>query len=254
MMRKAQMMSENMPADKASEEALERLLVNVKRKMAWHEVKLPSRGLLYQGGETSVKIRPFTFEEERLLKSETSTKDPEGVIDKLIAACTQGIETSQLTPHDRLYVLFRLRGISYGDQYPINHDCVNCGATSKLDLSINSLVCTELKPEDMVFTLPDSGMEVEIKLPRSSDAPLYRSNELVMQNMHMFIRRIGDVADKTIIEAFVRKTTVKDIDTLRNAIFAPEYGMENHFFYGCRDCGHKNRVEILLNENFFTAS
>tara|TARA_R110002110_G_scaffold415267_1_gene648999 strand:- start:2766 stop:3629 length:864 start_codon:yes stop_codon:yes gene_type:complete len=250
----AERMSENIPVDKGVEEALEKLLQNVRNKMAWSEVKLPSQGLLYPNNETSIRIRPFTFEDERLLKSQASQDNPETILESLLRNCTEGIDVTTLTPHDKVYVLFCLRGISYGDNYPISHDCVNCKVTSNLDMSIKSLETTPLKREDMVFTLPDSLMEAEIKLPRGQDEHLWNTPESLMANMHMFVYRVGEIMDKTIIEAFIHKTTVRDIDTLRTRIFTPEYGMENHFFYNCKGCNHKNKVDIALNESFFTAS
>jgi len=254
MMRKAQVMSESIPEDSAIEEALEGLLTHVKNKMAWTVVQLPSRGLLYEDGTTEVKLRPFTFADEKMLKSIPVNSDGLQVIDKLLENCVEGVDTHQLTPADRLYVLFRLRGISYGDDYKITHDCLNCGHSSELTLGISTLTATPLTQEHMLFVLPDSEQEVEIKLPRTQDENLFSSNEMLMQNMHMFIRRVGAVADPLVIEAFVQKTTVRDIDTLRRHIYMPDYGMETHFFYSCNGCAHKNRVEIGLNENFFTAS
>jgi hypothetical protein len=106
----------------------------------------------------------------------------------------------------------------------------------------------------MTFTLPDSEQEVEIKLPRVQDEHLYNNSETLLNNLHLFIRRVGDVRDSVVLEEFVRRTTVRDIDILRRKIFIPEYGMENHFFYTCKGCSTKNRVEIGLNENFFTGS
>jgi len=255
MTRRAEAMTENIPVDNATEDILARLLEKVKSKMAWVEVNLPSQGILYRNGERTVKIRPFTYEDERMLKNiAVSKKNPDEVIGNLLANCVDGINTADLLPHDRLYILFRLRGISYGDNYPIAHDCTKCETTSKLDLSISTLLTTSLTKEHMVFTLPDSEQEVEIKLPSQKDSHLFSTTDALMENLYQFILRVEDIHDKTIIEAFVRRTTVRDIDTLRTHIFTPDYGMETHFFYNCAQCSTKNRVEIELNESFFTAS
>lgn len=254
MSRRAEAMTENIPVDGTTEAILEGLLKNVKSKMAWIEVELPSQGLLYADGTSRVKLRPFTYDDERQLKTTATASNPDKVIDTLLHNCVEGIDITKLLPHDRLYILFRLRGISYGDTYPLSHDCVSCGITSKLDLSINTLETTPLTKEHMIFTLPDSEQEAEIKLPSQSESHLFNSAEKLMENLHMFIYRIGDVTDKTILEAFIRRTTVRDIDTLRTHIFTPKYGMETHFFYNCAGCTTKNKVEIELNESFFTAS
>jgi len=255
MMRKAAMMSQNMPQDERMGGILEDLLKNVKEKMAWIEIDLPSKGLLYEKNVASIKIRPFTFDDERLLKTmDTMGSNADAVLSQLLDRCIDGLTAAEMTPVDKLYILFRLRGISYGDNYDITHDCVKCTKASQLSLKISTLKITPLDPEYMSFELPDSLQTVEIKLPRSQDEHLYSNNSNLIQNMHMFVRSVASISDRAIIEEFIRKTTVRDIDTIRRKIFLPEYGMEDHFFYSCKDCGTKNRVEIGLNPTFFTAS
>lgn len=251
---KAASLAEAMPEDRATTDALNTLLANVRNKMAWIEVNLPSKGLLYPNQQSVVKIRPFTFDDERILKSTAAAQRPEQTIEKLLRNCVNGIDVSVLTPHDRLYLLFRVRGLSYGDDYPIQHDCTSCGNTSKLTLQISTLQTTPLDEAHMRFMLPDSEQEAVIKLPRLQDEHLYDTPEKLMQNMYQFVHSIGGITDQTILEAFIEKTTVRDVDTLRRRIFTPEYGMEDHFFYTCNACGTKNRVAIGLNEDFFTAS
>lgn len=251
--KKAQMFSD-LPPDRNIQATLDMLLANVKSKMAWVEIKLPSQGLLYAGGQKVVRIRPFTFEDERALKSMRAAKNAESVLDQLLRSCIDGIEVSELTPHDKVYLLYRIRGLSYGDEYPIQHDCQSCSKSNKLTINISTIQVMPLSEEMMKFTLPDSLQPVIIKLPRVQDESLFKTPELATESIPMFVHSIGGVTDKTIIESFVRKTTVRDIDTLRRKIYSPEYGMETHFFYNCGECRTKNRVEISLNENFFTAS
>lgn len=251
---KAAVMAEAMPADHHSEEILDRLLQNVTSKLVWVPIELPSQGLLYTEGQKAVEIRPLTFDDERVLKSASAVNDPDSIIEKLLRSCVRGIEATDLTPQDRLYVLFRIRGISYGDTYPMEHECEKCGTTSKLDLSIESIETHTLTPEHMEFVLPDSEQDVVIKLPRVQDAHLYKTVEAMHDNLPLFVYSVGGVTDKTIIDAFIRKTTVRDVDTLRNRVYNSDYGMEDHFYYSCAGCGTRNRVGIELNANFFTAS
>ena len=251
---KAAVMAEAMPVDRHTEEVLEKLLQNVTNKMRWMEIELPSQGLLYPEAQKVIQIRPFTFDDERILKSTQSMRDAEGTLEKLLRTCIKGIDVTELTPEDKLYALFRIRGISYGDTYTLEHSCEKCGSVSKLDLTISTLATTPLKEEHMLFTLPDSQQEVQIKLPRTQDSHLFDTIEKMHENLHMFIHNIAGVTDKTIIEAFIQKTTVRDVDLLRNRIFNPEYGMETHFFYNCAGCSTRNKVDIELTSSFFTAS
>ena len=251
---KAQAMSESIPVDTRTEEVLANLLKNVTSKLQWITIELPSQGLLYPSGQNQVDIRPLTYDDERILKSVAAVKDPDSVIEKLLRNCIRGVDASELTPQDRLYILFRIRGLSYGDKYPIDHDCEKCGSTSKLEISIQSLEVNRLTPEHMEFTLPDSEQDVVIKLPRLQDSHLFNTVEAMHENLPQFVYSIGGVTDKTIVEAFIQKTTVRDVDILRNRVYDSEYGMENHFFYNCQGCGMKNKVPIELNASFFTAS
>ena len=249
--RKVAQFETNLPADEGMNAALDLLLAKVKDKQAWLTVQLPSRGLLYPEGNETVEIRPFTFADERELKG--GGADAGATIERLLRRCIKGMDPAVLTPADRLYVLFRARGISYGNEYPIDSTC-DCGVTNKLTLKIDSLETTTLTEEMMRFVLPDSEQEVIIKLPTQKDSHLYSTGDKLMLNMHKFVARVGNVSDPTIIDQFIRNTTVRDIDRLRKAIFLPEYGMEQEFWYSCGECGSRVGADISLNEHFFTAS
>ena len=252
--KRAAQMSENIPVDKNIQETLDSLLKNVRDKMNWVAIELPSKGVLYENGTSEIKIRPFTYRDEKELKSVQSASDPEKTIESLLRNCIDGIRVEELTPIDRLYVLFRIRGISYGDDYSIGHKCVSCGSDSSLTLKISTLKTTPLDMTDMRFMLPDSEQEAEIRYPKVQDEHLYSNPDKLMDNMHRFVKSVGGVNDPLIIEQFVKSTTVRDIDILRTKIFSPAYGMESEFFYSCASCGKRNQVDINLNSNFFTAS
>jgi hypothetical protein len=254
--RKVEQMQSNIPKDAKMDATLSKLLEKIGPKFGRLAVELPSDGLFYKDSVNKVSIRPFTFEDERLLKTMDFMQQDAGdrVLEQLLRNCVDGIDPSELTPLDRLYLLFRLRGISYGDDYPMGADCTHCRERSELGLKISTLKITKLTKEMLVFIAPDSEVEIEVKLPRTQDNHLISNADKMIENMHMFVRSVGGVTDSTIIQEFIRRTTVRDIDTIRRSIYTPEYGMEDHFFYNCAGCGGKNRVNITLNEHFFTAS
>ena len=254
--RKVEQMQSNIPKDAKMDATLAKLLEKIGPKFGRLAIELPSDGLFYKDSVNKVSIRPFTFEDERLLKTMDFMQQDAGdrVLEQLLRNCVDGIDPSELTPLDRLYLLFRLRGISYGDDYPMGADCTHCQESSELSLKISTLKITKLTKEMLVFIAPDSEVEIEVKLPRTQDNHLISNADKMIENMHMFVRSVGGVTDSTIIQEFIRRTTVRDIDTIRRSIYTPEYGMEDHFFYNCAGCGGKNRVNITLNEHFFTAS
>ena len=77
------------------------------------EVTLPSGDI--------VKIKPITFEEEKLLiNSASSKKDPLNIfIDK----CVEGENLGSLLFIDKIYLLFKLREISFGNKYKFSITC-----------------------------------------------------------------------------------------------------------------------------------
>ena len=106
----------------APKEILSELLKNVQSKIGWSQLRLPSAGFNPSKIET-IEIRPFTFEDERLLRTTKTISQGELIVEQLISRCIKGIEYKDLLLIDKNYILFKLREISYGDSYDIKVAC-----------------------------------------------------------------------------------------------------------------------------------
>ena len=247
----------NAPSDEADpKNILAELLKDVQDKIGWVDVELPSRGFANKGVGT-VQIRPFTFEDEKILRSISNIKEGAGVVTKLITRCLKGIEYPELLIVDKNYLLYKLRAMSYGEDYNIKATCQECTYESHLTVGLNDLPVNYAESiEDLQgkITLPDSGVEVEFHTLTTKDEGLLDKPSEIMDNLWRFIKAINGHSGRSVTQGFVAGTTAKDISTIRNAIFNDEVGMQTLVNFVCKDCGNHSALDLPINESFFDAS
>ena len=255
--RKAQMMSENIPVDKNVEEALEALLANVKTKMAWMEVELPSNGLLYPDGKKTIQIRPFTFEDEKILRTVRNANQVADIIKVLLNRAVKNLDYDKLTLADKTFLIFKLREISYGNDYAIDLECPKCTAKNSLNVELSRLPVKYLDRDSLEatkVTLPDSEVEVEFRYPMADDDANMTDVGAIMDGLWKFVKSVGGHDSRMIIQQFISKTTGKDVLTLQNKIFGTDYGLQTKVNFICNSCGADSALELPLNESFFSVS
>ncbi len=140
------------------------------------EVELPSKGLLYENGLSSVMVRGMYTTEEKFLAG--ARRDFQGVLDKLFSknGCIQdlnGMHPSELLSSDRLYLLFIVRMLSYGKSYQFKIKCDECDFRFKHtivlmeDLDVSDMKEDVEEPFEVV--LEESGKIIGFKLLRGKD-------------------------------------------------------------------------------------
>ena len=242
----------NVPQDQDMQSALEGLLENVHDKLKYVGVTLPSKGFFYGKKPEPVTVRPLTFDDERSLRN-MNTDNMVSILSTILGACTKGVSIELLTPPDRLYLLFKIRELSYGDDYKLEQNCTNCGVKNSLTLKLSTLEIDYLEEDYTTFTLPDSKKSVTIRVPRASQLENIEM-EVLMNDLYKYVESVENVVDGTVIQEFIRRTTVKDVDILRNAIFIPPYGMEDKLMFNCMKCSQTTKAAVVMNEYFFTAN
>ena len=123
------------PVDTTKKDILEALTANIRSD--WVEIELPTRNQFYPEG-TCVTIRPFAYAEEKMLMTSSKAKNF-NIINNLMKRCIQGIDLQELTLADKVYLLFKLREISYGNSYKVELTCEGCEHPNALDIEINKL-------------------------------------------------------------------------------------------------------------------
>tara|TARA_R110002012_G_scaffold11181_4_gene50735 strand:- start:627 stop:1481 length:855 start_codon:yes stop_codon:yes gene_type:complete len=240
----------------APKDILDGLLQHAKSKLSWCDLKLPSAGLGPTKVET-IEIRPFTFEDEKILRTAKSTIEGEAIIQKLISRCIQGIDYKDLLLVDKNYILFKLREISYGDSYDISVTCGSCGTENELQVQLSKLpvVYAETSSDlEHNILLPDSEVEVVIKALTVDHETLMSSPETLMDNLWRLIDSIGGHSERTVKQGFIAGTTAKDISVIRQAIFGGDIGMQTKVNFICNSCEGHDVLELPINEGFFDAN
>ena len=233
------------------------LLSNVNTSMDWRTLNLPSRGKAYIQSDGTVEIKPFTFAQEKTLRSIKNESDGARVIKQLFKDCVKGLDYDSMTLEDKTYVLFKLREISYGNEYTITAICRHCEAKNSLIIDIDKVPVT-YAPDDyqepFTITLPDSEQEVQFVSPRSKDEHLLADFEDLTDNLYQFALSVGKYSDERIKREFFKKTTVRDVAFFREKLLEDRYGMNKTMSYNCADCDSLNEMLIPLNESFFSVS
>ena len=212
----------------------------------------PSNGQFYDI-KSGVTLRPMTFQDEKLLATH---KDPNTTVNTLLERCMVGLDPKLLIPMDKHYVIYKLREISYGDDYMFTTTCPQCHQVSDSKVNISSLRVNKL-PETVTnpreVLLPIISKIATVRSPRGTDEQ-YTELEVLAENLWRFVDSIGDCNDKTVIQTVLSKLPLKDIHTLIDAIMLPSYGLDTRFIFHCPHCEQESVVGVPLTPSFFTTN
>ena len=118
-------------------------------------VRLPSEGRFYTNKSPEVTITSIKFEDEKSLAS--SAKNNINPVNLILSKCVKGIDINSLLLMDKIFLLLKIREISYGSEYPAEITCPHCTAKSEIKINLSELLVNEI-PQDVVdpreITLP----------------------------------------------------------------------------------------------------
>jgi hypothetical protein len=134
----------------------------------WEEVQLPSLGIYYNGliPDGKVQVRPMTIYTEKILATARLAQTNQS-IDYVYKNCVKFPSTFDpldLLNGDRMFLLFYIRGVTYGNDYEFMITCTNdaCKQQSTHEYDLNMLASTIRAPKHP--TEP-----IKIALPYSSE-------------------------------------------------------------------------------------
>jgi len=238
---------------KTMDEALEDLFSNANTN---NELiaKLPSRGVGYPGKKKEVTIRAMTFEDEKAL---ASLRVGEDIIESVLSRCVSDIDIDNLYGPDKLFLLLKLRELSFGDSFKIAAVCTKCKKENDLEILLSQLPVT-LAAEDFTdpkeIDLPQLNTTAMVKLPRSGDSDLLSSHTKILDNLWRFVKKIGEYEDPKVIVKAIKKLKSADIRTILNSLLVNDFGIETTALFVCSTCGEENKVNVPITESFFTVS
>jgi hypothetical protein len=235
------------------EDILAKLLENVPAETE-QIVNLPSENRFYNG-VTQVSVKPMTFDHEKsVIANIKKDLDP---INILLADCVKGINVSELLIFDKVFLLMKLRQISYGEDYRFKIECPKCSKESEIVFPLSRMIVNSL-PEDLKdpreITLPICKKKIKIRFPRVKDEVYLATTDKLTDNLYRFVDSVENIRDLLIINAFIKKLPLKDIKTLINELNRPDLGLDPRFIFECGHCGKDTELSIPITSNFFSVT
>jgi hypothetical protein len=125
-------------------------------------LELPSKGLLYPGRPSTVRVEYLTASDENILTSPNLIKSGK-VLDILLQKKIKSTEISldQMLVGDRNSIMIWLRATGYGEMYPVKMMDPETGDEFETEIDLSALGTKELTAE------PDENGEFDFFLPRS---------------------------------------------------------------------------------------
>jgi len=210
----------------------------------------PSNGKFYRNFAKAI-LRPVTFEDEKFM---IASQSPDAV-NILIERCLKGLNVKDLLILDKMYVLLKLREISYGAEYQAQVTCPHCSSKAdvKIDISklnINHIPDTLEDPKTIM--LPVLKKKISVKLPRVSDEIYLKSGESVYSNIWRFVIAIDSITDPVTINKAVQRMNIRDVRTIISQLSSKEAGVDPRFLLQCADCGAESEMAVPITDDFFS--
>lgn len=219
------------------------------------EVELPSECRAYKliDPAAPVTIRPLTFEDEKSMLTGGKGADPVNIV---LQRCVSNVSVGDLLPMDKMFLLLKLREISYGDDYTVMLLCPECNGENEITVKLSDLTVNPV-PDDFtgveeVF-LKGIKKKVTIRLPRVKDERYITSLDDIETNLWRFVSAIEKYTDPAVIAQVIKKLPVRDIKTIMAAL-KTDYGVERKVKLDCRHCKAVSVVDLPISENFFEAN
>lgn len=241
-------------------------------------VALPSKGLPYKNNTQDpdildgyIVLREMRGHDEKILATQQYLKDGTAIKRILKNCIVSDIDVEDMVAFDINYILFALRGLSYGDEYSFKSKCNNsmCEREMNLECKISELSFNEL-PEDfeepIVIDLPKSKFTLECVLSRQAHIDELRRLE------RMEVKKSEFDYDKSLMRLYILTTiriTAPDGNELPKKLWEDFYDQLSALDLAeirektdyktdveakeviCPYCGTTQRITIPMGADFF---
>jgi len=218
-------------------------------------VRLPSEGRFYNNKAPEVTITSIKFEDEKQLAS--SAKNNLNPINLILTKCVKGADVNSLLLIDKLFLLLKIREISYGAEYPAEVICPHCQSKSEIKINLSNLLVNYI-PHDVVdpreITLPKLNNTATVRLPRVSDEDYISSSDQTYTNLWRFVTELNGITDPVFVSKAIPKMHIMDVKYIISQIMRTDLGLNPKFLFDCGFCSRESKVEVPINENFFSVT
>lgn len=242
------------------------------------EFTLPSLGKVYEGIKVNpiIKLKSMTTEHE--MKRLSPSERPYQTICEIIDDCMvedPGISSYDMCLSDYMFLLYKLRTVTYGPIYAIENTCPFCKTKNESTVNLDDLEVTMYDEDNFAelshFTLPRTEYNVVIKMqtPRMLDDVTMRNKETQRRTKgkagdSAFLYTIQDMIetvngkklDVIASEDFVRNLPLMDTNYIaqKSQKLVESFGVKNIVDNVCTLCGLDYTSSFRLTNEFFRPS
>lgn len=218
-------------------------------------IELPSKGKFYADLDKIV-IEPLTYqEEERILRSKNSGT---AAINMLLTNCVKGVAVPDLLQMDKLYLLLKVREVSYGPEYKFSVACPHCDTdvSTEIDMAtgLNITQVEDDLEDPRTVKLPKLGVDAVVRFPRVREESFLTDGDDTIKNLHRFVMSIDGNDDSVFVSKALKRLHLIDVKTVIKEVVRGEYGVDPRFVFECPHCKGTATMAIPLDIDFFSVS
>tara|TARA_Y100000114_G_scaffold78526_1_gene72265 strand:- start:7926 stop:8681 length:756 start_codon:yes stop_codon:yes gene_type:complete len=217
--------------------------------------ELPSKGKFYPGFQ-GVEIKPLTFLDEQKILSAKDTKSD--IVSKLLEKTIDGVVVDDLLSMDKMFLLMKVRELSYGENYEFSITCPACSSEIKTSLVLSEHLNMTQVSDDLSdpreIELPKLKVKAEVRFPRSREEIFLSNGEEVYKNIYRFVVSINEIKDPVFISKALKRMHIMDIKKIVSEITKNEYGIDPRFIFECPECTHTETMAVPMDVSFFSVS
>jgi len=220
------------------------------------EINLPSKCLVYKDIDpTKIKLRTLKGKDEKLI-AELNLDNFEKRVLILLRSILQGIDPTQLTSGDRLYIMVWEGINSYSKNYEMEGICGECFQKITVPVDLSQLEVTYLPDnfkEPYQVKLSDGGT-VNLKLFRVEDEIKIADYEKGSDSSWLYRFALSIVDDSKGIwdkVSYLENLPAKDVATIRAFHEKFAHGPKLETKYTCPKCGGEGVMPIPFRLQMF---
>ena len=248
------------------------IIAKLKASQRYEEVLLPSRNISYEDigleRDKPITVIPTTIEEEKIFSTLALLRTGQA-IDQIFSACiSEEVPVGRFFAADRVFLLFYIRGISYGVEYEVQIKCPSCNSQFAESINLDTLLverCNDDFNGSKTCTLPNSKLNITFRYPRGDDERnllKYRDtiikgfgaqavDDTIVRRNTMLVTRIENITNRNEIEMIMNNLSVMDSNYIRDQIDNPGFGIDTEIGMNCIYCYNEWRLSLPIDASFF---
>ena len=215
---------------------------------------------------TEIEIREMTGEEEDLLASSKikSSKRMNGLMSGCInrlGTITDKGKIATIVPNlligDRVFILFAIRRVSFGDMYNVKETCEHCNKIGSYDVNLDALSVVKMnEPTKRRFSeVLKSCLTVKYHLPTGADEQAISDLLSDGEELSAYIlMRLDEIDGKRVSLKQVKQMRSKDRNELRTLFAKHEGGVDTSMEFECSSCSNVFKKDLKIDAGFFFPS